>query len=176
MFAKTEQEKSADSEICNKLNKLLCISTKATSILLVVFPQKLLQMETFVSMEEPALRILCRCRAVHHMNLVKVFTRILLRCSRDRDSKCSHDRAAPRFRLNLDKGSNVKINQSNRFHEESLNIRFSLSTELDWNQRFSSSSSSSCTCRMDSMMAAVLLSGGSLPFPAFTMYSPYRTS
>ena len=31
MFAKTEQEKGADSEMCNKLNKLLCISTKATS-------------------------------------------------------------------------------------------------------------------------------------------------
>ena len=85
MFAKTEQEKSADSEICNKLNKLLCISTKATSILLVVFPQRLLQMETFVSMEEPALRILSRCRGVRHMNLVKAFTRILLRCSHDPD-------------------------------------------------------------------------------------------
>ena len=32
------------------------------------------------------------------------------------------------------------------------------------------------TCRMDSMIAAVLLSGGSLPLPAFTMYSPYNTS
>ena len=31
------------------------------------------------------------------------------------------------------KGSNVKINQCNRFHEESLNIRFSLSAESNGN-------------------------------------------
>ena len=71
MFAKTEQEKSADSEICSKLNKLvLCISTKATTDGDFCFnggacSANLVQMSRCSPHES--------CQGVH-TNLVEVFT------------------------------------------------------------------------------------------------------
>ena len=84
-------------EMFNKLREACC-----------VFPQRLLQRGDFSFKRVEG--------GARSMNLVIV-----------QMSKRSHDRAAPRFRLNLLKESNVNL--CSRFCEESLNIRFSHRTK-----------------------------------------------